>query len=155
MRKTITCTFITFLAIGCSQPIKPPKLPNVKSPQVDIVDVSLKQQTIDGARVETTLTLYNPNNETIPLAKVRYTFNIDGFGSFECTDVPGLSLPAEGYQQLVLPAAIATAGQDVTGRLYTVHGQISYDPPGEVQEMMQQTGFPLPWISFSRTGMLE
>ncbi len=153
MQRAFLFSLIVILVAGCS--LRPPRLPDVQNPRIDSIDVAVTERTTDGVRVEITLLIYNPNDESLPMPNVYYSFNVDGLGSFRFDDIPAVSLPPENTQRLVLPAALAAGEQDITGRIYTVQGRISYHPPGEVQEMLKQTGFPLPWISFSHSGMLQ
>lgn len=133
---------------GCSTP-------NVQSPTASVRQVRLVEQTAEGAKVEVTVVLKNPNGVPLPLSGSHYRIDVAGTPSLSLTDRANKTLPARGAQTLVFPAAIKADKPNLVGAAYSVDGSISYEPPGELRRMFTESGVPLPKVAFGGTGKVE
>jgi LEA14-like dessication related protein len=127
----------------------------LKKPKAQVAQVAVTEASEQGARVETTVRITNPNRTVLPLEQAYYRVTVDGAEPFAFTTVPAAALPGEGTQTLTLPAAVASDGQSLAGRSYTVRGYASYRPPGEVEAVLYGSGWPLPKTHFRAQGTLE
>ena len=136
---------------GCALP-KPPTI--LKAPVTSILSVALSEQTDAGVRVEVVIELVNENDVPLPLITSNYRISVGSAGSFAFIDQTNCTVPAHGTQTLTLPAAFAHGGANLHGAPYDVSGAISFKPPGEVREVMTESGIPLPRSSFAGKGKL-
>lgn len=132
--------------IGCS---------SLERPSAKVVDVKLTGQTNEGARVQCSVYLRNPNDTPLPLTETQYTIFISDIGSFEFTDVLAATLPPRGHQTIKLAASFVTDGQDLAGRTCHTSGRVYYSPPGEIRKNLTDAKYPLPWASFSSSVQIE
>ncbi len=146
----LICTSLVAGATGgCSMP-RP-----LSAPKAQVRDVSVVEQTNQGARVEAVVLLTNPNKTALPLVESSYSLTVSGAGTYEWSDQVHRTLPASGRQVVVLPAVLATEGVDVRGREYEIDGSIIYKPPGQIRQLMTEAKIPLPRVHFSGKGQLE
>lgn len=122
------------------------------TPRASVVGVKQIKQTDQGTRIEVTVALENPNDVPLPLVRSDYTVELGG-RSYTGRDVPARTLPANGKQQVVLPAVV-TAGEG-GGTGYVVRGSVTYEPPGEIRKLLTDSHIPLPSVSFEQAGQLE
>lgn len=147
---TILAACVTFSALfalgGCE---------TLETPLVEVVNVRVAEQTADAARIEAMIELTNPNDTPLPLTKCNYTISVAGAQGVSLEDIPHRTLPALGKQTVKLPAAIRTNGANVSGAAYNVSGSVTYEPPGEMRKVFTESGIPLPWVDFAKTGRVE
>lgn len=134
------------LGMGCSA---------IRDPQVQVRSLRTIQQTDQGARLELTLDVTNPNAQAIPLVYSSYDVQVDGATGFRFADVCNRTLPGQGRQVVVLAAAVAHDGQSLDGAAYRVSGWMSYEPPNKWRRLLTESGIPLPTVDFSQSGTLE
>ncbi|MFK7788119.1 MAG: hypothetical protein AB8C95_01330, partial [Phycisphaeraceae bacterium] len=79
--------------------------------------------------------------------------DVVGAGSFELTDRPYAELPRNGQTTVTLAAAVS--GVNLSGKRYTVDGEVVFEPQGEFRRLMYDNYVPLPRSNFSGQGMLE
>jgi len=127
---------------------------SLRTPESQVADMELTEQTDEGARVVTTVTIDNPNETVLPVSRAHYRLAVEGAEPFAFTTVPAIALPSEATQTIWLPAAVATDGESVVGRQYTVTGYATYRPPGEFEAVLFGSGFPLPRTRFRAEGTL-
>lgn len=123
-------------------------------PIAKVTSVRVAEQTAEGARVEVTLTLENPNDVALPLKNTRFRMVVDGAEAFVFDDPSDRTLPSNGGQTLVLPAAFATDGKAAQGADYQVRGSVTYNPPGTFRRLLTEFEVPLPTVDFSSSGQL-
>ena len=152
MRSFVTITGLLFSAamlVGCQGAAV-----TLNAPKAKVQSVEVTERSDEGSRVLTTVAVENPNAVVLPLIKASYTVDVEGAGRFRFTEVPGRALPGEGTQRLDLPAAFAS-DESLRGRGYDVTGAVTYRPPGEVESILYQSGFPLPSTRFRASGRFE
>jgi len=128
---------------------------SLRTPESQVADMELTEQTDEGARVVTTVEVANPNRTVLPVASAYYRLEVEGLEPFSFTTVPGVALPSEASQQFDLVAAVATAeGESAAGRAYELTGYARYRPPGEFESVLYGSGWPLPKTRFDAEGTL-
>ena len=152
MRYTILI-LVALVATGCS----PPKIDlNVlKRPSAKVTHVTIVEQTDQGAQVEVTVELRNPNSVPLPLVASQYTVTVDQIAPFSLHDEVHMTLPAGGRQTVTIHAAFAAGGDNLRGRACTVTGTITYRPPGQLRKVLTESYVPLPSVTFRGQGVLE
>lgn len=124
-------------------------------PSVDVMDIRVVDQTEQGGRVLLYLDVVNPNDFPMPTPTANYEIRVDGAGVFAFNGVvPLAAMPAQGSQTYVFPAAFDTTSP-LSGRRYATSGSLKYEPPGEWQAFLTESGFPLPDVDFSASGTIE
>lgn len=135
----------------------------IATPTATVEGVRVVRQSEDGASLQVTVRMENPNTVALPLKNANFTLVLTGIGEFSFIDTPHVTLPAKrtdgdfgpGLQFLNLAAAIATEGKDTQGAAYRVRGSIIYEPPGEIRRLLTESSVPLPAMNFSQSGTLD
>ncbi len=140
-------TIATLALTGCA-------FSDIKAPQARVESVRLTEQSDKGARVEVALIMTNPNDKALALKRTDYSVRLSQGGVFRFKDESNRTLPANGEQTILLPAAFATDG-NINAAQYEVRGDVSYEPPGQLRRSLTESGIPLPSVSFSKSGSLE
>jgi len=124
----------------------------VAAPKAEVIGARVDEQTAVAGRVILTVKLTNPNAVDLPLMRARYSFAVAG-ERYRGSDVPHVVLPASGVMLVELPGVIAS-GQPLAGRSFKASGTVTYQPPGEVRELLTEYRVPLPTTSFRGGGTL-
>ena len=159
----VTCVkkaHITFLVVfvvwaatsGCAG-LSRMRGPHIDSPTIEVGEVRLVDQTAEGARVQLTVVLVNPNPTALPLVTNAYRVTVAG-KTFAFTESVRRTLPAQGRQTLTLSAAFATGNADMAGAAYRVTGSVEYHPPGQLRRIMYDSGVPRPTVGYATSGKL-
>lgn len=149
-------TLLCCASIACAKKKVPdPKLWEIQTPQARVVSMKVTSQTDDGFRVEATVQLDNENRVPLPLLDIHYTIAIEGVGSISLVDHAHRTIPAFGSQRIVLPASFAWEESSIAGLPWQVEGNVKYQPPGELRQIMTETNIPLPDSTFKNSGKLE
>lgn len=129
---------------------------NLKQVSARVDSVRIDEQTDEGVRVLVTVVAENPNDVALPIVRARYAVELPGTDAepFRFTDLPAVTVPANGVQTVTLPAALALSGANAVGAGYKVSGSLVYEPPGEIRKLMTEYGVPLPSASFKQQGSL-
>ncbi len=125
-----------------------------QDPTAKVGGATVTASTEEGGRVEVNVTLTNPNDAELQLTRVQYTIAVDGVGRFRFDDVPERTLNINGEQVVILAAAFA-ASEPLRGKRYTVSGDIWYDYAADFRRLLNETGYPLPNVSFAGEGRIE
>jgi len=128
---------------------------NVEDPSVRVGVLTVTEQTEQGVVFEVPVALANPNEVTVPLREADYTISIDGVGDYDFKGQALAAVPDGGAQVLMLRGALPTAADALAGRGYRVRGRLEYRKPGELQRVLQQTGFPPPRVRFEGEGKVH
>jgi len=127
---------------------------SIEKPRAEVVAVQAGAVSDEGAVVEFTMLLVNPNDVALPVKKVRYEVALAG-RTFRFDATPPVAIPVYGQQMFTLPASFATGGAPITGQTVDVAGRVYYQPPGKVREALSDMKIPLPHVSFESTVTLE
>lgn len=125
----------------------------VSEPTARFVGARLVSATEQGARIEISVELENPNGVSLPLVESRYTLSLGGAKAAHGVDRPNRTLPAKGRQIVLIPVAVE--GTVSAGAAFSVHGAVAYEPPGEVRKVLTESKVPLPRVSFEGAGNLQ
>ena len=126
----------------------------VERPATRVVGIEVLEQTDEGMRLAVTVELTNTNDVALPLVSADYHVQLEGLDGSRFEDEPHRTVPARGTQQVRLTAALPTGGGDLSGAGYAVRGSITYQPPGELREVLTGSYVPLPSTQFSGRGVL-
>lgn len=124
-----------------------------RSPELSVVDARAVERTEAGTGLRFTLDATNENDVALPLREVTYTLDVDGRRVFSATRSPEATLRRQGTQQFVLPAVIPTeGGSGGGGGRYRLAGTLTYVTPGQIAELLFDTGVSVPSVGFSFEG---
>jgi hypothetical protein len=129
-----------------------------KDPTLSVAAVRVAETTPTGVVLEFTLDATNPNEEPLPLREFNYALALDGRPVFTGFRSPEATLRRFGTQRLTLPVAISLAeGQAApTGTFrYALRGELGYTTPGEIAEILFDSGLRRPTVPFNATGTLN
>lgn len=154
MRWTLALlTAVLLTSSACS--VRMPRYYRVTRPGAEVKSLAVTEVTDEGARVEVTVELTNPNDLALPLRVARYTLRIESLGQTSLTDLPPVTIPAKGSRLMVLPASLPFEGGELSGQAYSFDGTVTFEPPGEVRRVMTESGIPLPSTPFRGEGTLQ
>ena len=132
-----------------------------RPPSIQLVAVRLIEQTEEAAAFHFDLILENPNDEPIELREFRYSLNIDGVNVYIGRRAAGTTLHPETGNHISLPAVVRYDTMGWTNRSlppaveYQLSGELLYVTPGELAEILLDTGVRRPKVRFNRAGRLE
>lgn len=148
---------LCLLLTGCGEFTVPavfrPPAP-LADPVATVDGVVLHQVTADGLSVTIVLQLTNSNDRALPLRSAIYTLKLPGIGEYEGDVHPNATIPAEGGITITLPGSFAFApGAGAPASIqYELKGKLTYEPPGDVRELLTELGVYLPEFHFQSTG---
>ncbi|MEM6552247.1 MAG: hypothetical protein AAF750_08985 [Planctomycetota bacterium] len=109
----------------------------------------------DAASVNIVLALENPQAVELPVRFGDLRLRT-GAGTTPTIETrPHVTMPPKGIATVTLQGVAKHNGQGLVGQPLTVTGSLTYEPPGELRQMLTDTGFPLPDIGFSSTVTAE
>jgi hypothetical protein len=136
-----------------------PACTSYKAPAFSVADVRPGERTAEGVAMVFTLDAKNDNDVALPLRDVKYTVELDGKKVFTGTRSPEATLRRLGTQQVTLPAVVNLAAGDpprTTGRVpYRISGTVTYVTPGQIAEILFDTGVRVPKVGFASSGEVD
>lgn len=125
-----------------------------EAPNLKVVDARVTERSEEGLVLTFTLDAENPNEEAVPLRAVTYRVSLDGRQVFEGTRSPEATLRRYGTQQIRLPAVVAASEPSfgASEAKYRIEGTLRYTTPGEIAEILFDTGVRKPSVGFSGEG---
>jgi LEA14-like dessication related protein len=149
------CWLISLACLGLLGCLGTGGCASVTPPTAEVTNIRATDTSPDGTRFVVTVLLTNPNEEALPLRSVHYSLGVQGLGDYTGSDLPNRTLPSHGVQTVEFPAAIPGNQGEVKGRPVKVTAEIKYQPPGEIRQLMLESGIPLPTVSVEKTGRVE
>ena len=145
---------IAFLAAmsGCS---------GFREPVITIVDAQVTERSDIAIGLGLRLDLANSNNEPVELFEFTYAITINGAGTYRGKWSASATLPANGSRQLVIPAVVRydqlgwTENSMPAEARFDVSGSLLYIAPGDIAEILFDTGVRKPKVSFNGQGILR
>lgn len=136
------------VSVGCD---------TTRAPAISILDTRVIEQRPEATLVELTLELTNTNPDPVPLVEFNYTADMDGRRVFDSRRAAQATLRRLGTQTLILPVVIPAGGAGIPTGLHAlvVSGTLSYIAPGQLGEVLFDTGVRVPRVSFSETVQVE
>lgn len=150
MRRVAAIILLAGAAISGCRVVEKARMERVDPPVVTVTDARVVEQTAEGARIDFTLELSNPNAVALPLIASRYQVSASG-SAVSLSHPPNRTLPAGGRQTLILSAALPGS---LRGAEYNFSGSITYKPPGEIRQLLTESYVPLPSVGFTHQGTL-
>ena len=145
-----TSLLILFLG-GCS---------SYRPPSIQLMGVTIAEESDEAITLSFELELQNPNTEPIELREFRYEVSLNGQVVYSGRRAAGTTLHSRSVQHLNLPGV---ARYELLGwtrqtrpRIvdYQLSGTLLYLTPGELAEILLDTGVRRPTVNFSQVGQL-
>jgi len=139
---------VALAAVGCDA---------TKAPAINLLNARVVEQRPEAALVELTLELTNANADPVPLVEFNYVADMDGRRVFDSRRAAQATLRRLGTQTLVLPVVIPASKTVALAGLHAlvVSGTLSYIAPGQLGEVLFDTGVRVPRVSFTETVQVE
>jgi hypothetical protein len=144
-KTTATLALLACLA-GCS---------THTSPALSVTDLTVGQRGDQAVVLLFTLDAENANSVPLPLREVRYRFALDGREVFAGRRSAQATLRRFGTQQVRLPVVIPLADMPDHPADYQLTGKLVYIAPGEIAQILFDTGVRRPSTTFKHHGSLD
>lgn len=125
----------------------------IETPEAQVTSIRLEDTSEAGGRIAFDVSLFNPNDEELPMPTVNYTVDVVGAGSFDFTGAPYAAAPQN--DSVLLTFAAGVPGVNLAGKRVRVSGDFVFEPRGEIRRVLYDNFYPLPRTSFSGEGVLE
>jgi hypothetical protein len=132
-----------------------------RTPTIHLTDVAPIEVTDVATALRFSLDVTNPNDEPVELREVRYSLAVDRGRVFEGRRAVGTMLHGGATTRVELPAVVpdAVAGFEANARPadveYRLAGELIYVTPGELAEILLDTGVRRPTARFAESGRLS
>ena len=139
-------------APGCS---------SFRAPTVSVNDVSVTDATEEALALSFVMDLKNPNRAAVPLHEFVYTLAIDGKEVYAGRRAGGVTLSADADRQLLLPAVVPYSRVGWTALTlpasvsYRLTGELQYNAPNRLAQILFDSGVRRPKVSFEQRGELQ
>ncbi|MDX2116450.1 MAG: LEA type 2 family protein [Planctomycetota bacterium] len=131
------------------------------APNLVVEDAAVTEQTAEGVVVTFRVRAENRNAEPLPMRTVRYSFSMGGSNSFTGTRSAEATIPRFGTQTITLPVALKLGEGGDLAQIpdqpvaYTLAGNVEYELPGSIAEVLFDTGIRVPTAAFAERGELD
>ncbi len=138
-------------AAGCGQ----------RSPRVAVAAVTLGDSSDEALVLQFQLDLVNRGSEPLELREFRYRLSVDGKQVFQGRRAAEATLGASATRRMGVPAVLRydRVGWTATDRPaevpYTMSGSLLYVSPGELAEILFDTGVRKPTVDFGGKGTIR
>lgn len=133
-----------------------------QAPSLEVTSVEAAERTDEGVSMVFVLAARNGNNEPLPLRDAEYTLDIEGERVFSGTRSAEATLRQSGVQEIRLPAVVnldrdpRLADVVASGQArYRLAGTLRYVTPGQIAEILFDTGVRVPSVEFASEGRLD
>ncbi len=132
-----------------------------RAPEIRLTGVFPTEVTDEATALRFMLDVTNPNDEPIELREVRYSLAVNGERVFLGRRAVGTTLHGGATTRIELPAVVpdAVAGFLANARPdevdYRLAGEMIYVTPGELAEILLDTGVRRPVARFDQSGRLS
>ena len=137
------------LSTGCSSYLPP---------TIELADISITDRSDEAWVVGVRVDMTNPNSEPLELLTFDYEFSLDGRVVFRGRRAAEATLSSRGTKTLALPSVLrfdridAAAARELEGRSWSMRGSLIYVTPGEIAELLLDTGVRKPTVNFAGRG---
>jgi LEA14-like dessication related protein len=128
-----------------------------KDPSVKIIGASVVETSGEAMTLRIAADLTNPNDEPLKLLTFSYHVDVDGHRVYRGVRAAEATLAANEQRQVSLPAVVRFAdlhgsptSQPVNAE-YTVSGSLQYVTPGEIAQILFDSGVRKPKTGFRGT----
>ena len=130
------------------------------APALRITDARATERTPDGLAMLFTVEARNENIEALPLRDVDYSVELNGRRVFVGTRSAEATIRRLGAQTFTLPAVVNLHSDpsfaDISGPVsYRVAGSLRYVTPGQLAEVLFDSGVHVPSVGFSGDGQID
>lgn len=132
-----------------------------RAPEFSVTEARAGARSNDGVEMFFTLDARNDNDAALPLRDVEYRVELDGRTVFSGTRSAEATLRRLGTQQITLPAVVrldenAPMGARTGGATlpYRISGTVTYVTPGQIAEILFDTGVRVPTVGFGGEGQV-
>ncbi len=132
-----------------------------RDPVVSVVDVAVTETGEGLVGLGFTLVLENPNPQPLALHEFSYTLAIDGAPAYRGRWAASATLGANGTRRLTIPAIVRydqlgwTASSAPSQATYDLVGHVLYLAPGDIAEILFDTGVRRPKAAFAAHGVVN
>jgi hypothetical protein len=138
------CVFALAALSGCE---------SYRAPDLSLAETKPVQRTEAGTALHFGIDAQNDNDVALPLREITYTLAVDGKPVFTATRSPEATLRRQGSQRIVLPAVVPSeAGAVNPGSRFRLSGAMTYVTPGQIAEILFDSGVRVPSVGFSFEG---
>ncbi|MCW5764643.1 MAG: LEA type 2 family protein [Phycisphaeraceae bacterium] len=128
----------------------------VNDPSIRVSRIVMGERSAEAVVVNFHLAADNPNDEIFPARLARYTVSVNGRQVFSGERSPEIALRNDAEQEFRLPATISLADGPLSGRQpYAISGSLQYTTPGQLAEVLFDTGVRRPSVSFASSGTID
>lgn len=131
---------------------------SVKSPNIDIADVTIGEQTESALVLNFAVNLENENRQAVTLEEFNYDLSINGAHVYTGRRSAEATMAALGSNRITIPAVVPFDKQDVLADDafdYTVRGSLTYLTEDVFSEMLYDSGLDTSSVSFQRDGTIH
>lgn len=132
-----------------------------RAPEFSVTEARAGARSNDGVEMFFTLDARNDNDAALPLRDVEYRVELDGRTVFSGTRSAEATLRRLGTQKITLPAVVrldenAPVGARTGGATlpYRISGTVTYVTPGQIAEILFDTGVRVPTVGFEGEGQI-
>ena len=131
-----------------------------RPPTITVGDAVVTARTDEALQLEIALDLTNEGDETLELRELSYAVSIDGVTVYDGKRAAEASLSASGAKRLLLPAVVRFdaapwEGAPPSEAAWSIRGRLLYVTPGQIAEILLDTGVRKPRVIFAGSGRLR
>ncbi len=132
-----------------------------RDPVVSVVDAAVTETGEGLLALGFILVLENPNEQPLALHEFSYTLAVDGALAYRGRWAASATLPANGTRRLTIPAIVRhdqlgwTASSAPSQATYDLVGHVLYLAPGDIAEILFDTGVRRPKAAFAAHGVVN
>jgi len=129
-----------------------------RAPSVVVQEAVMTEESEEAVRFDIALDLENPNTEGLELVEFEYTVSVDGSSVYRGKRAAEATLSAGRGKRLTLPVVVRydragwSRGARPAEAGWSVRGSMLYVTPGEIAEILLDTGVRKPRVGFSGSG---
>lgn len=138
-----------------------PGCASYQAPAFSVAEARPGVRTQQGVEMFFVLNARNDNDAALPLRDVEYRVELDGRTVFSGTRSAEATLRRLGTQQITLPAVVklddnapASVRAGSPGVPYRISGTVTYVTPGQIAEILFDTGVRVPTVGFNGDGQI-
>jgi hypothetical protein len=132
-----------------------------RPPTSTLREVAITERGNGGTTLQFTFELRNPNNEPMELRDLSYRVSLQGTEVYRGRRATLTTLPAEGMRTVRVPAVVLSETLDLaaiapsTDVQYAFSGSLIYIAPGEIAEILLDSGVRKPTTRIRESGQMN
>lgn len=132
-----------------------------QSPKVTVSQPVVTERSDEAVVLSFDTGLQNPNSVPLELREMNYVLRVNGAKVYEGRRDAQATLPAEGGSTLMIPAVIPYSvtgwppGSMPAEVRYELSGRLLYITPGQIREILNDSGIYRPTVGFHAAGVLQ